>query len=116
VQVGQHAVPVQSVLGTVGTLAGASAHEAESLAEQHPGYFYGADGELAIDPADATQRAAALLELFIATPPAWPEAHDIEDADAAGEAGYSYQDAVYDEWLLANEAENAFAQELASHV
>lgn len=111
VPVGQHAVPVQSILGAVGNLAGHAASEAEAAGGRHPGYFYAADGELAIDPADAEQRTAALLELFEQTPSPYlvqqlqAEADESYEADEADEAEYGDEDAIYDEWLLANEAE-----------
>lgn len=108
--IGGQAVPVQSILGAVGNLAGRAASEAEAASEHHPGYFYGADGELAIDPADAEQRTLALLELYAETASPY-EMEDFEAAEAEAEAEtdetdeaeYSDEDAVYDEWLLANE-------------
>lgn len=104
VPVGSQAVPVQSILGALGTLAGRAASEAEAAGEQaFPDYFYAADGELAIDPADAEQRAEALLELFASTPSRYVE-RAAREYDEYDEAGYSDEDAAYDEWLLANEA------------
>lgn len=110
VPVGPHAVPVQSILGALGNLAGHAAREAESAGERHPGYFYAADGELAIDPADAEQRTTALLELFEQTPsPHLLQQLQAEaaagESDEADETEYGDEDAIYDEWLLANEAE-----------
>ena len=106
VAVGQQQVPVQSILGALGTLAGHAAHEAEAIGESLPAHYYGADGELAIDPASPDQRAGALLELFINTPSEWV-AEDSGEAGEyePGEDAYGAQDAAYDEWLVASEAD-----------
>ncbi|NRF65723.1 hypothetical protein HLB44_01865 [Aquincola sp. S2] len=114
VSVGGHAVPVQSILSALGGLAGRAAGEAEAEHAGMPAYFYGADGELAIDPADAEQRTDALLELFAATPVPWPIEHhrhtdETDESDehdeAVDESVYSAEDLRRDAWLLANEAQ-----------
>ncbi|MGH8032608.1 MAG: hypothetical protein ACREO8_09650 [Luteimonas sp.] len=117
VPVGQQPVSVQSILGALGTLAGRASSEAESISDRHPAYYYAADGELAFDPADSEQRALALLELYENTPsPHWAEAwqagasasgenDESDEYDEYDEAEYGDEDAIYDEWLLANEAE-----------
>jgi hypothetical protein len=117
VPLGGQSVPVQSILGALGTLAGRAAAESEAAGEHaHPAHYYDSAGELAIDPADAEQRAEALLELYAATPTPYAEwlvteaaesmAEDVEDAQPE----YTEDDAEYDEWLLAGEdhAEQAF--------
>ena len=49
--IGGQAVPVQSILSALGNLAGRAAAKPRRR-RHYPGYFYAADGELAIDPAD----------------------------------------------------------------
>jgi hypothetical protein len=114
VLVGSQPVAVQSILSALGGLAGRAASEAESTAnEALPAYFHSADGELAIDPADAEQRVDALLELFAATPspqtfrrrPMGEAENDEGEHDESAEPEYTDEDAAYDEWLLATEAE-----------
>jgi len=107
VPVGNQPVPVQSILGTLGRLAERAAAEAEAIGPQsHPPFFYDAEGELAIDPADAEARADALLELFAATPTPYVEwlATEMAPAVEHHEPEYTAEDAEYDEWLLTNEA------------
>lgn len=125
VPVGAQQVPVQSILGTVGQLAGRAAAEAEYESEHYPEHYFDSAGELAIDPADAEQRTWALLELFAATPPSsHTHFHDSDetdefagdDAGEADEAEYTAADAAYDEWLLANETEWANDSEEEFHV
>lgn len=115
VMVGMQPVPVQSVMNAVGTLAGRAAVEAEAASESLPPYFYGADGELAIDPSDAEQRVDALLELYAWTPPpgARPVAFELESESAEPE--YTEAHAHYDAWLIANEAEWSGDQEDESY-
>jgi hypothetical protein len=105
VMLGTQPVAVQSIMNAIGSLAGRAAAEAEAAAdgETLPAYFYSADGELAIDPADTDERADALLELYAWTPAPMPEAGPSEHAWREPE--YTDEDAMYDEWLLATEAE-----------
>lgn len=125
--IGGQAVPVQSILGALGNLAGRAASEAEAYGD-HPAYFYRADGELAIDPADAEQRTLALLELYAeTTSPYESEAFESDESDESyesdesdessdyDEALYTDEDAVYDEWLLANESAWSEYEEEESH-
>lgn len=110
VQVGAQPVAVQSILNAIGSLAGRAAREMESESGAAlPAWYYGADGELAIDPGDGEQRTDALLELFSQTPsphgpPAWHESE--AESDAAWQAWpvYTAADAERDRWLLASEA------------
>lgn len=112
VPIGGQQVPVQSILGALGTLAERAAAESEAAGEHaHPAHYYDAAGELAIDPADAEQRAEALLELYAATATPYSEwlvGEALEAVEAAEHEEtdgpeYTEQDAEYDEWLLANE-------------
>ncbi len=104
VMVGGQPVGVQSILGALGNLAGRAAGEAESAAEHLPAYFYAADGELAIDPANSDERADALLELFARTPPvAEHRAAHAAHVHEWTEPEYSAADAAYDAWLMATE-------------
>jgi hypothetical protein len=106
VMVGGQAVPVQSILSALGGLAGRAAGEAETATAALPAYYYGADGELAIDPADAEQRTDALLELFAVTPvPLVFETAESDESFEHDEATYTAADARRDAWLMANEAE-----------
>jgi hypothetical protein len=113
VMVGAQPVPVQSILSALGSLAGRAASEAEAEQGALPAYYYGADGELAIDPADAEQRTDALLELFALTPSplAFEHSDDSDESDDAAEAAQADEGPVYsaadrrrDAWLMANEA------------
>lgn len=71
VVVGNQPVAAQSIMSAIATLAGRSAQEMVPAGESVPRYFYDSDGELAIDPADADQRADALLALLALTAPRW---------------------------------------------
>jgi hypothetical protein len=118
IPIGQQHVPVQSILGALGNLAGRAAAEAEIASEQYPEYYFDSAGELVIDPADADQRTFALLELYAGTPSPYEAAEAEADYEAgeADEAEYTTADAVYDEWLLANETEWTEDQEEESYV
>jgi len=118
VMIGTQPVPVQSIMNALGSLAGRAAAEAEAEAEDLPAYFYGADGELAIDPANSDERVDALLELYATTPP--PRASTrfaIEAiADESGEPEYTAEDALYDEWLIATESDwSGYGEDDESH-
>lgn len=124
--IGGQSVPVQSILSALGNLAGRAASEAEAFGEHYPGYFYAADGELAIDPADSEQRTLALLELYAETPSPYEsegvesdesdESDEYDESDEAyDETLYTDEDAVYDEWLLSNEAVWSEYEEEESH-
>ncbi|GAB3102689.1 hypothetical protein [Lysobacter terrae] len=100
VPVGQQTVPVQSILSAIGMLAGHASHEAEQETARYPDFYYGSEGELAIDVADAEQRAFALLELYANTPSPW---RDMTSDTWESEGEYTDQDAAFDAWLMANE-------------
>jgi hypothetical protein len=107
VPIGGQSVPVQSVMSAIGSLAGRAAREAEAAGtgESLPAYYYSADGELAIDPADADERADALLELYANSTPAGLRLREAADDEASDQPEYTDEDAFYDEWLMTTEGD-----------
>jgi hypothetical protein len=115
VMVGNQPVGVQSIMSTIGNLAGRAASEAApDTSEGLPEYFLDAEGEPEIDPADADQRSDALLALFALTLPRLlagqkDKENDESDESDDSEGGewnetfpeYTDADAESDEWILA---------------
>lgn len=109
VPVGPSAVPVQSILSALSRLAGNAAHEMEAANGEaaHPEFYYGAEGELALDPADSDQTTNALLALYALSLPRWgsgPGGLQAEPPESADEwvPQYTAADAAADAWLLEN--------------
>jgi hypothetical protein len=102
VMVGGQPVGIQSLLGALGNLAGRAAGEAESDGEDLPAYFFGQEGELAIDPADSDQRTDALLTFLALTAPRWaaPPAPPPPRSDEFEEAEYTLEHQLADEMLM----------------
>jgi hypothetical protein len=117
VQIGPHQVGVQSILGALGNLAGRAASEMqESEAEGLPEYFYGDNGELAIDPAESHQRTDRLLTLMAVTAPIWaaPRAPQVVVVrDREDEPEYTEADAAADAVLWAEIYEGDYQEDEA---
>jgi hypothetical protein len=116
VQIGSTQVSVQSILSALGNLAGRAADDMPGGDDDEPlpEYFYDANGELAIDPAESHSRADRLLYLMAATSPIWAVQRPPVVVVQQREPEYTEADAEADELLWAEIYESEY-QEAEAH-
>ncbi len=111
VQIGPNQVSVQSILSALGNLAGRAADDMPGGGDDEPlpEYFYDANGELAVDPAEREGRTDRLLTYMALTSPIWA-ARPTTVVVQQREPEYTEADAEADEALWAEIYESEYQE------